>query len=569
MMKCKVGMGMKGFAILLLIVFVCINVLAQKIEVKSFKLMPSDLSASIYEKKDLEGNACALLKVLLPIKNATFEGNIVGKTEFRTNEYWAYLSQGTKNIRIKAPGYPPLFVKFQDYKYMEVESKQTYELVISIPKQNNYTIGAEKLLKTQYDILAAKAKSCYEKKNFKEAKVLYEQMLQQEYSNCWDTESLRMFALCDTILDAQKNHRAITEVLASAFKDVSFLSMPVGFSENMMVIDHLYGHVTLISTEGKVVNLDKAFLDWPKKFYNGMLPINLKGENCFLNKSATITLDGNSTHNSMFENVNNSFGIFIHGLSCVYNRKTGKKALVNQYGQTVLPLGSYKGIWVLKDKIVVATDKEIFRYVGPRTTLRKKDLMKILDYTGHIVCVNDDYILTCDSQNRKCQIFAFDDENFTNIGNLYAIECDRIQEYSSELVVCEIGNKCYLYNFKLGYQNLLEDRPIGKYGGLHLVGKKCYEADGNLKFTLPQRLGVSPAGYIDGFLLVSDGEIYYYIDENGKKLVNSEFKFYNKYSEEFFRSSFSLPFSDGFGLIMREGKWGLIDRFGTTTFDYQ
>jgi hypothetical protein len=29
------------------------------------------------------------------------------------------------------------------------------------------------------------------------------------------------------------------------------------------------------------------------------------------------------------------------------------------------------------------------------------------------------------------------------------------------------------------------------------------------------------------------------------------------------------PFGDGFGLILRNGEWGLIDRFGTTTFDYQ
>ena len=69
-------------------------------------------------------------------------------------------------------------------------------------------------------------------------------------------------------------------------------------------------------------------------------------------------------------------------------------------------------------------------------------------------------------------------------------------------------------------------------------------------------------------LTTKDSNTFYYIDEFGKKLINSEFYFSNDKAKELFSSGFRKPFSEGFGLIMKNGKWGLIDRFGNTTFDY-
>ena len=70
-----------------------------------------------------------------------------------------------------------------------------------------------------------------------------------------------------------------------------------------------------------------------------------------------------------------------------------------------------------------------------------------------------------------------------------------------------------------------------------------------------------------GAILLEDDDI-----ENTLKgfayYLDSEFYFSNDKAKELFSSGFRKPFSEGFGLIMKNGKWGLIDRFGNTTFDY-
>ena len=61
---------------------------------------------------------------------------------------------------------------------------------------------------------------------------------------------------------------------------------------------------------------------------------------------------------------------------------------------------------------------------------------------------------------------------------------------------------------------------------------------------------------------------YCYIDKKGKILADYEFEM-PKYAEHLIEYYHRRPFGNGFGLIVKDGKWGLIDRFGTTTFDYQ
>ncbi|MGM9799915.1 MAG: hypothetical protein ACI30M_04450 [Muribaculaceae bacterium] len=104
---------------------------ARELEVKSFTALPFDLTAATKPRLDLNGNPCALIKVCLPIENCDFEGNILGSVTFKTNEYYVYVSQGTKRIAIKAPDNSPLMVEFKDYDIPYVESKSTYQLVLN------------------------------------------------------------------------------------------------------------------------------------------------------------------------------------------------------------------------------------------------------------------------------------------------------------------------------------------------------------------------------------------------------------------------------------------------------
>jgi len=90
-----------------------------------------DLSASTHPRFDGNNDAGALVKVLIAEPNVKFEGNIIGVPEFKTNEYWVYLTAGTKFFVVKVPNAIPVHVSFADCKLPPAQSRTTYELVLS------------------------------------------------------------------------------------------------------------------------------------------------------------------------------------------------------------------------------------------------------------------------------------------------------------------------------------------------------------------------------------------------------------------------------------------------------
>lgn len=104
----------------------------QAMEVITLKATPEDLSASISPVYDLNGKACALMKIVLPIDNAIFEGNVMGNVGYVNNEYWVYLTEGTRFLKIKTPRSGSLTIDFSSYGIHGLVSKQTYELSISV-----------------------------------------------------------------------------------------------------------------------------------------------------------------------------------------------------------------------------------------------------------------------------------------------------------------------------------------------------------------------------------------------------------------------------------------------------
>ena len=105
--------------------------LAQELTVKSFKLAGSDLTAQTQPRKDLNDRNCALIKVGLGLQGAQFEGSIVGNVKNKTGEYWVYMPQGNRMLKVKHPNYAPVMVTFADYGVEKVESNRTYELTIT------------------------------------------------------------------------------------------------------------------------------------------------------------------------------------------------------------------------------------------------------------------------------------------------------------------------------------------------------------------------------------------------------------------------------------------------------
>ena len=106
------------------------NASAQKLTVESFKLASSDLTAQTQPRKDLNNKNCALIKVGLGLQGVQFEGSIMGSVENKTGEYWVYMPQGNRMLKVKHANYAPVMVNFADYGVEKVESNRTYELVV-------------------------------------------------------------------------------------------------------------------------------------------------------------------------------------------------------------------------------------------------------------------------------------------------------------------------------------------------------------------------------------------------------------------------------------------------------
>ena len=118
----------------------CSNLFAQKLTVETMTALPMDLSASQYERKDLNGKACALIKVQLATMGARFEGNVVGSAEYKTNEYWVYMTEGSYMLSVKHPNFVTLSVNFRDYGINGVQGKATYRLTLMMPQAGSMNV---------------------------------------------------------------------------------------------------------------------------------------------------------------------------------------------------------------------------------------------------------------------------------------------------------------------------------------------------------------------------------------------------------------------------------------------
>ena len=107
------------------------SALAQKLTVESFKLAGSDLTAQTQPRKDLNDRNCALIKVGVGLQGVQFEGGIMGNVENKTGEYWVYMPQGNRQLKVKHANYAPVMVTFADYGVEKLEGNRTYELIIT------------------------------------------------------------------------------------------------------------------------------------------------------------------------------------------------------------------------------------------------------------------------------------------------------------------------------------------------------------------------------------------------------------------------------------------------------
>ena len=133
---------MKKSLLFLLFALQTIAAFSQKLLVESFKLAENDISAQTQSRKDLNDKNCALVKVLYVGEIVDIEGNVVKPIVKRSNEFWIYMPQNSRQIKIVARNYIPMMITFEDYGIEKLESNKTYVLTIVKPHDSYETVDA-------------------------------------------------------------------------------------------------------------------------------------------------------------------------------------------------------------------------------------------------------------------------------------------------------------------------------------------------------------------------------------------------------------------------------------------
>ena len=125
---------MKKLYLIILSVFALLNTaMAQELKVKSFALALTDLTAQTEGRKDLNGDACALVKISFVGDVADVEGNVIKPLVKRNNETWAFMTQESRQMKVVTKDYLPLMVTFGDYGIEKLQSNRTYVLTLTKP----------------------------------------------------------------------------------------------------------------------------------------------------------------------------------------------------------------------------------------------------------------------------------------------------------------------------------------------------------------------------------------------------------------------------------------------------
>ena len=124
---------MKRICFLILIVLFSVNVIAQELKVKSFSLSATDISAQTQQRKDLNDEPCALVKVQFVGDILDVEGNVIKPLVKKGNETWAYMTHGSQQMKVLTKDYLPIMVDFSNYGISQVEKNKTYVLVLTKP----------------------------------------------------------------------------------------------------------------------------------------------------------------------------------------------------------------------------------------------------------------------------------------------------------------------------------------------------------------------------------------------------------------------------------------------------
>lgn len=124
--------------------------LAQKFSIESFRVLPNDVSAFIDPVKDLNGDDCALIKVMAgPDFVFSTPLGIIKRVD-NVGEIWLYIPRRSRTLTLKHPRWGVM----RDYRFPEkIDSHLTYELRVAEPAHAVTAPTPERIVTTVRDTL--------------------------------------------------------------------------------------------------------------------------------------------------------------------------------------------------------------------------------------------------------------------------------------------------------------------------------------------------------------------------------------------------------------------------------
>lgn len=105
----------------------------QTFTVEQCEALPFDFTAKTKQVKDLNDKPCALIKVWAVDDLVEVQGNNIGAPDKTGSESRIYVTDGTKEMRLLFANHLPVEIYFPDYGIKNLESKETYLVVLSDP----------------------------------------------------------------------------------------------------------------------------------------------------------------------------------------------------------------------------------------------------------------------------------------------------------------------------------------------------------------------------------------------------------------------------------------------------
>ena len=121
-------MKLRTHLIICLLAMLPLIAAAQELTVQSFALSPAEIIQGNDQRKDLNGKACALVKVQVVDGIDRVEGNVIGGIDSRGTEKRIYLTNGTKVFRVYPHSHLPLTITTSDYNIEKLEGNRVYIL---------------------------------------------------------------------------------------------------------------------------------------------------------------------------------------------------------------------------------------------------------------------------------------------------------------------------------------------------------------------------------------------------------------------------------------------------------